>query len=444
MTDDSADMPMPAPTPAQLLVLLVPALVVGVLCALVLRALDLAAGALQGVLWTTLPGALGVDPNGWWIVVVLTATGFAVGLGLQFLPGHGGPDSATTELVAEPLKLRTLPGLVIVTGLALAGGVSLGPENPIIAINVALTVALFGRLMPRVGANLGMLMAAAGTIGALFGSPVAAALLFTGTLAAIRGGGALWDKLFLPLASAGAAAGTMHVLGAPPLQFTLPTAPTTPLLLLAGIVIAVAGVAIGLIGAFAFPFVHRAFHSLRQPLLIATAGGLVLGLLGLIGGPITLFKGLDQMGELFEDPDAYDPGQLVVIVLIKLVALVVAASAAFRGGRIFPAAFAGAALGLLAHALIPSLPIALCVASALIGILLVMAKDGWLALFVAAAVAGDLALLPWLCVIILPAWLLVSRAPEFRIVSGSGPEASPATADAGRASEPDAEPPPAP
>ncbi|WP_400997574.1 ion channel protein [Agromyces sp. GXQ0307] len=440
MTDDTDDIEMPAPTPAQLLVLLVPAIIIGALCALVLRALDVAAGGLQQVLWTALPDALGVEPDGWWIVVVLTATGFAVGLGLQFLPGHGGPDSATTELVAEPLKLRTLPGLVIVTALALAGGVSLGPENPIIAVNVALTVALLGRMMPRVGAKLGMLMAASGTIGALFGSPVAAALLFTGTLAAVRGGGALWDKLFLPLASAAAAAGTMHVLGAPPLQFTLPTAPTTPLLLVAGIVIAVAGVVIGLAGAFVFPFVHRAFHSLRQPLLIATAGGLVLGLLGLLGGPITLFKGLDQMGELFEDPDAYDAGQLVVIVLVKLVALIVAASAAFRGGRIFPAAFTGAALGMLAHALIPSLPIALCVASALIGILLVMAKDGWLALFVAAAVAGDIALLPWLCVIILPAWLLVSKAPEFRIVPKAAP--APAGADAAAPAEADGERPP--
>lgn len=427
MTDDTADATLPAPTPGQLLLLAVPALVIGALCALVLRALDVAAGALQQVLWSALPESLGVDPGGWWIVVVLTATGFAVGLGLQFLPGHGGPDSATTELVSEPLKLRTIPGLVIVTALALAGGVSLGPENPIIAVNVALTVAVLGRLMPGVGPRLGMLMAGAGTIGALFGSPVAAALLFTGTLAAVRGGGALWDKLFLPLASAAAAAGTMHVLGAPPLQFSLPSAPTTMLGLLAGVVIACVTVAIGLLGTLAFPWVHRTFHALRRPVLIATAGGLVLGLLGVIGGPITLFKGLDQMGELFSDPDAYDPGQLVVIILVKLAALLVAASAAFRGGRVFPAAFVGAAIGLLAHALVPDLPIALAVASALIGILLVVTKDGWLALFVAAAIAGDLALLPWLCVIILPAWLMVSRAPEFRIVPGE-PASAPAPA----------------
>ena len=47
---------------------------------------------------------------------------------------------------------------------------------------------------------------------------------------------------------------------------------------------------------------------------------------------------------------------------------------------------------------------------------LVVARDGWLAIFLAVAIAGDIALLPVLCVIVLPAWLLVSRAPEFRIV----------------------------
>ena len=42
-----------------------------------------------------------------------------------------------------------------------------------------------------------------------------------------------------------------------------------------------------------------------------------------------------------------------------------------------------------------------------------------LAVFVAAAVAGDLSLLPVLCIIILPTWLLVSAVPEFRIVPPS-------------------------
>ena len=67
-----------------------------------------------------------------------------------------------------------------------------------------------------------MLLAGASTVGALFGTPVAAALLFTGILAALRSGGSLWDRLFLPVAAAGAGATTMHLLGAPPFAFDLP------------------------------------------------------------------------------------------------------------------------------------------------------------------------------------------------------------------------------
>jgi hypothetical protein len=66
--------------------------------------------------------------------------------------------------------------------------------------------------------------------------------------------------------------------------------------------------------------------------------------------------------------------------------------------------------------LFPSLPVGFVVACATLGIVLVVARDGWLALFIAVAIPDDITLLPMLCIIVLPAWLLVSRAPEFRII----------------------------
>jgi len=417
----------PNVTPLRLLMLAVPALLVGVVSALILWTLDSTADALSNVIWTTLPGALNVDPNGWWIILVLTVTGLAVGIALQVLPGHGGPDSATTELVDKPLPLRTLPGLAVVTLLSLAGGVSLGPENPIIAINTAIIVAVFARLIPQVSPQVSMLLAASATIGALFGTPVAAALVFTGLVAAVRAGGSLWDKLFLPLAAAGAASITMHLLGAPPFAFDMPAyGPPQVFDILTGILVACAVTVVGLAALAVFPFVYRALHALRHPVIITTVGGLILGILGYIGGPITMFKGLTQMGELLKDPSQYDAGQLAVIAGIKIVALLVAASALFRGGRVFPAAFIGVALGLLVSTLFPSLNMSLVVACAVLGIVLVVARDGWLAVFVAVAIPGDIALLPVLCIVVLPAWLLVSQAPEFRIVPPAETEAAPA------------------
>ena len=418
----------PDVTPRKLLLLAVPAILVGVVAALILWTLDRAADALSGVIWTTLPDALSIDPDGWWIVLVLTVTGLAVGIALQVLPGHGGPDSATTELVGAPLPLRALPGLALVTLLGLAGGVSLGPENPIIAINSAIIVAIFARLIPQVSPQVSMLLAASATIGALFGTPVAAALVFTGLVAAVRSGGSLWDRLFLPLAAAGAASITMHLLGAPPFAFDMPAyGPPQAFDILIGALVACAVTVVGLAALAVFPLVYRALHALRHPIIICTVGGLILGILGFIGGPITMFKGLTQMGELLKDPGQYDAGQLAVIAGIKIVALLVAASALFRGGRVFPATFIGVALGLLISALFPSLSMSLVVACAVLGIVLVVARDGWLAIFVAVAIPGDIALLPVLCIVVLPAWLLVSQAPEFRIVPADAPEKQGAT-----------------
>ncbi|HWI32138.1 MAG TPA: chloride channel protein, partial [Microbacterium sp.] len=199
-----------------------------------------------------------------------------------------------------------------------------------------------------------------------------------------------------------------------------------PIDFVTGTVLTCAIVLIGMVALYAFPLVYRALHALRHPVVITTVGGLLLGILGFLGGPITMFKGLTQMGELLKDPGQYDAGQLAMIAGIKVVALLIAASALFRGGRIFPATFIGVALGLLGNALFPSIPIGLAVACGVIGILVVVSRDGWLALFVAVAVAGDITLLPMLCVIILPAWLIVAAAPEFRILPAAADTPEPA------------------
>lgn len=399
----------------RLLALSLPAVAIGALSAVMLWALDELAHVLQGALWDGLPAALGVDPDaGWWILVVLTATGAAVGLVLWLMPGHGGIDSATTELVAPPLRLFALPSLAIVVVLSLAGGVSLGPENPIIAINTALAVALLARLWPGVPNDLTIMLAAAATIGALFGTPVAAALVFTGMASSIRVAGSLWDKLFLPLVAAGTGSIVAMLLGGgiSPLAALEPLGSPTLAHVLWGAVVASGAAAFGLIGAWLLPILHRLLHRLRNPLVYATAGGVMLGLLGMLGGPITLFKGLEQGGELIARADELGAGALAVILVVKLAALIVSAAAGFRGGRVFPAVFIGIAAGMLAHALVPDIPLGLAIACGVLGLVLAIARDGWMALFVAVAVIGDVTLLPVLCLVILPSWLIVTRAPE--------------------------------
>ena len=403
-----------APALRSLLRLSVPAVLVGVVSALVLYALDWLSAEAEDVLWAHLPGALGVDPDSrWWIFAMLTGAGLLVGLVVWLVPGHGGRDSATTELIAPPLPLRVLPSLALVTVLGLAGGVSLGPENPIIAINTALLVALVARLWPRVPTDLVVMLAAAATIGALFGTPVAAALVFTGVVAGFPRGGPLFDRLFLPLVSAGAGAMTMDAFGRPFASMDLPDL-GVPDIGDVGISLVVATLAAGaaLLGVLAFPHVHRFFHGLRNPVLYVTLGGVVLGVLGAVGGPLTLFKGSEQSFELVQQRADLSTWNLVLIVAVKLVALVVAAAAGFRGGRIFPAVFIGVAAGVVVNAAFPGAPLGLSVASGVLGVVLAVGRDGWIALFVAVAVVGDVGVLPVLCLAVLPAWLLVRGAPE--------------------------------
>ncbi|WP_129544727.1 chloride channel protein [Serratia sp. 1D1416] len=131
---------------------------------------------------------------------------------------------------------------------------------------------------------------------------------------------------------------------------------------------------------------------------------------GVVRREITLFKGLDEMKRLAAD-DGYSVAALLTITLTKLAALVIAAASGFRGGRIFPAVFVGVALGLMLHQHVPAVPAAITVSCAIMGLVLVVTRDGWLSLFMAIAVVPDLHLLPVLCVVMLPAWLVLAGKP---------------------------------
>ncbi|BDV32192.1 ion channel protein [Microbacterium terricola] len=404
-----------SPTRGHLIALTVPALLIGLISGGMLALVDVIAHGIQHVLWETLPHAWGADPDsGWWIFGTLTVIGVLVGLVIWLVPGHAEPDSATVELAVPPQPLWAVPGIALATVLTLAGGVSLGPEGPIIAINVSLCAWLMTRLWHAFPPQLAVILASSATIGALFGTPVAAALVLTGTLAALPGKGSLWDRLFLPLVSAAAGAMISNLLGAGMGELGgFGEYTPRPIDLLWGAIIATVSAAFGLIAVYGLPVLHRfARRVLRHRFLVPAVGGVLLGILGAIGGPITLFKGLDQSATLLAAHDEVTGWQLVVILVVKMAALLVAAAFSFRGGRVFPAVFLGVAAGMLGQVLLPDTPLSLAVAAGVIGLTLAIARDGWIALFVAVAMVGDVSMLPVLCVIILPAWLVVTASPD--------------------------------
>lgn len=399
------------PRARTMLLLAPPALIIGVASSLILIVIMKVAAVLQSVLWTSLPSTVGLSASSpTWVILILTLTGIAVGLVIRYSPGHAGPDPATEPLIGAPVDTAALPGLIIALIIGLAGGVSLGPEHPVMAVNIALAVAVGSRILPRVNALDWTILASAGTIGALFGTPVAAALIFSQTLS----GNAdipLWDRLFAPLLSAAAGALTTSLFFHP--HFSLPIAHYSQMQLadiFSGAIVAAIAIALGMVAVWCLPRLHRLMHRLKHPVLILGMGGLIMGILGAIGGNITLFKGLDEMQQMAFS-QVFTVSDYLLFALIKLAALVVAAACGFRGGRIFPAVFVGVALGLMLHEHVEAVPAAITISCSILGLVLVVTRDAWLSLFMAAVVVPDTTLLPLLCIVMLPAWLLLAGRP---------------------------------
>ena len=399
------------PRARTMLLLAIPALIIGIVSSLVLIVVMKVASVLQTMLWTALPAQVGISVDSpAWIIMMLTLTGVAVGLVIRFSPGHAGPDPALEPLIGAPVAPAALPGLIIALIIGLAGGVSLGPEHPIMAVNIGLAVYLGSRILPRVGALDWTILASAGSIGALFGTPVAAALIFSQTLSS-NNDVPLWDKLFAPLMAAAAGALTTSLFFNPHFSLSLPHYGQMQIAdIFSGAVVVAIAIALGMIAVWCLPRLHRLVHKLKHPVLILGVGGLILGILGAIGGKVTLFKGLDEMQQLAFS-QVFSVSDYLLFALIKLAALVVAAACGFRGGRIFPAVFVGVALGLMLHEHVDAVPAAITVSCSILGLVLVVTRDAWLSLFMAAVVVPDTTLIPLLCIVMLPAWLLLAGKP---------------------------------
>ncbi len=372
------------PRARTMLILSVPAILIGIACSLILIVAMKVAALLQRVLWSNLPAQLGVSADSpLWIIAMLTATGIAVGLVIRYSPGHAGPDPATESLIGAPIATGALPGLLAALILGLAGGVS----------SLDWTI-----------------LAASGTIGALFGTPVAAALIFSQTLNSSNDT-PLWDRLFAPLLAAAAGALTTGLFFHPHFSLPIPHYGQMRFVdILSGIIVALIAIAVGMVAVWCLPRLHALMHRLKNPILTLGIGGLLLGIVGTIGGPLTLFKGLDEMQQLAFS-QTLTAADFLLIALVKLAALVLASASGFRGGRIFPAVFVGVALGLMLHAHVDAVPAAITVSCAILGMVLVVTRDGWLSLFMAAVVVPDTTLLPLLCMVMLPAWLLLAGRP---------------------------------
>ncbi len=87
-------------------------------------------------------------------------------------------------------------------------------------------------------------------------------------------------------------------------------------------------------------------HQMKNPVLVLGIGGFIHGILGVIGGPVSLFKGLDEMQQMVAN-QAFSTSDYFLLAVIILAALSLLPPVAFAVGEIFPAVFVGVALGLM-------------------------------------------------------------------------------------------------
>ncbi len=392
------------------------AVLVGVAAAAIPIAVFEAVRVVAEVLYVRVPHALGFSGDArWWILVVLTAAGVGVGAIVWLVPGHGGRDSATAGLIGPPIPLSALPSLLAATVLALGAGVSLSPENVLISVNAALAVWVVARLRPAVASRRVIVLATAATIGVQFGTPIAAPLAYLElTGRPVRGN--LWDVVFTPLVAAGTGAVTMAVLRRPVLTIDVPGSWSTTLPNVLGGVAIAAATALVVLGAVSgYRALHALFHRVRNPVLMTGLGGVVLGVLGALGGPQAMFKDVETMRSLVAAAPETSLPRLAAIGMCSLAAFAVAAASGFRGGRVIASAVLGVNVGLVAHALVPGVPVTLAVACAVLGAVVVAVRSCWLGIFLPAAMVGSVAVLPVLCVAVLPVWLLAVHRPGMTI-----------------------------
>src|SRR5262249_43238308 len=153
------------------------------------------------------------------------------------------------------------------------------------AVNTGLVVALGSKLIPAIEAPIWMGLSSSGMIGAMFGTPVAAALVLSES-APGDPHRPLWDRMFAPLVAAGAGAFTTDLLsGSLSMSVSVPAYPGFEFGdWLKGAAVASVAALLGLAAIYAFPHLHRIFYRIGNPLVMVTAGGALLGVLGVVGG----------------------------------------------------------------------------------------------------------------------------------------------------------------
>lgn len=347
----------------------------------------------QSLLWEQAAEAVGISLP-LFTVLVCTAGGLVVGLLVKVFGDHTG---IFAELMAEfgktgRFNYRHAPGIVITALASLITGGSLGPEAPMADACGGIGTLMADRLKLDQRSTRSLSFSGlSGMLAAFITSPFGGAML---SLESARSGISYPWTLF-PSLIASAIATTVFVLLTGSYFGSLYAFPDY-IPRLSDLFLAVP---LGLLGALAGGLFIISFKWLRkfmQPLqkhvvLRGVIGGLALGIAGAVM-PLILFSGEEQTLMLINFATQIGVLSLIALALVKLVITSLILATGWKGGYMFPTMFAGAALGMAAHLIFPTIPPAVAVAATMGGAMVATMKAPiFSALFVLMLVQREVA-----------------------------------------------------
>jgi H+/Cl- antiporter ClcA len=329
-----------------------------------------------GILWLLVvekvPQELWGDPaqndfggGRWWWIPLATGFGLLVGLLRRWLTSAHQPD-LFTEIGEAHVDHRVVPASVGVSAVSLMGGASLGPEAGLGLLGGGLGAWVSERTgaVPEIR-RAHTLTGMAGAFGGLFTAPLLGPLMIAEVA---RPGRDRPIERLIPtvVASTLGFAVLYPVIGHTFLglyQLRAYDLKVWHMFVAVGVGVMCAVVAV-LTGVTMKLFARLAERAEPNPVALAAAGGLVIGVLAYLV-PLTLFSGSANLEVIVDQGPALGVGLLIATVLAKMITLAVSLSTGFIGGTVFPTLFIGGAAGMALHTIIPGIPAGLAVPAAM-------------------------------------------------------------------------------
>ena len=301
----------------------------------------------------------------WWWIPLATGLGLVVGLMRRVLTSAEQPD-LFAEIGQAHVDSKAVPPSIAVSAVSLMSGASLGPEGGLGLLGGGLGDWWANRTgsdpeMRKAHTLTGM----AGAFGGLFTAPLLGPLMISEVT---RPGRDRPVERLVPtvVASTLGFAVLYPVVGHTFLGlYRVPSYDVKVWHMFAAVGVgAVCAVVAVITGVTMKVFARVAESASPGPVALATAGGLVIGLLAYLL-PLTLFSGSGDLELVVNDGPAIGLALLIATAVAKVVTFAVSISTGFIGGTVFPMLFIGGTVGVALHVAIPGLPAGLAVPAAM-------------------------------------------------------------------------------